>query len=190
MCAPMRTCGCVYVHTSCLYFTFDIMHKLPGVHKSFIFLHLTLPLFLSTVSLCYKQKFPMFLPLPFFFFFCSTLETLRIWTKSQCWTWAGMADLWFRADGSDHDRLCESEIQIHILTRQDLSMEGKWTQPRPYQEDICNWSRLARGKSVFSKVGPVSPPHSRAGLVGQHKTDFMVWVWVCIPAPSCRVLFG
>lgn len=137
-----------------------------------------------------NRNFRCFCHFPFFFFFCSTLETLRIWTKSQCWTWAGMADLWFRADGSDHDRLCESEIQIHILTRQDLSMEGKWTQPRPYQEDICNWSRLARGKSVFSKVGPVSPPHSRAGLVGQHKTDFMVWVWVCIPAPSCRVLFG
>lgn len=51
VCVSVHVRGCVYRHISCLHFTFDIMHKLPGVHKSFIFLHLALSLFLTVASL-------------------------------------------------------------------------------------------------------------------------------------------
>lgn len=151
MCVSMHTCGCVYVHESCLYFTFDIVHKLPGVHKSFIFLHLTLFLFLTPVSLCYKQKFPMFLPLPFFFFLLSRLWDFELRDS------AGLGLGWLTCDSELTAQIMTGCVSLRFkstfLPDEIPAWRGSGHSPAPNQEDICNWSLLGRKKSVLSNVG-------------------------------------
>lgn len=165
----------VYIDTSPVYILHLILcinfQEFTKVLSSCIWLY---PCPLLWLPLCYKQKFPMFLPFSIFFF--SLLSSP--WgseLRDSTGLWAGAADLWFRTEGSDQDWLGEAEIQTTFLADQTPAWRrGGGHEVWPFPEKGLAVDTCWKGEYQLSPIKwhRVHPP-LQGRRTWQHETHSM-----------------